>query len=208
MARRRAERGDDPERELELALARAKQHAKSAVSEALEAVRALLDAVSLATSGAPAHTHPLLELADRWLVRASEGLAAERVVTDELAAPFDTDIASELAVAPSGDRLVTGHGPGAMHELPGGRRLGVLEGSPSRVQGLAFDGAGTTLAAATDRSVTIYDPASGRRRLLLESPGGRLIGRVVISSDGRGPSSRPSRPAMSAPSAGKKTMAE
>ena len=98
MARRPAERGDGPERALELALARAKQHAKNAVAEALESARALLDAASLATAGAPSRANPLFEAADRWIARASRGWAtAEGGLSDELGASIAAALDEEIA---------------------------------------------------------------------------------------------------------------
>jgi hypothetical protein len=88
---------DGPERALDEALARAKRHAKSAVAEALEALRALLDAASLATSGAPAAHNALFESVDRWIARASRGWASEGGLSDgiaaEIAAALDLEIA-------------------------------------------------------------------------------------------------------------------
>jgi hypothetical protein len=98
VARRPAERrGDAPERELELALARAKQHAKSAVAEALAAVRALLDAASIATSGGPAGANPLFEVADRWIARASRSWAADGALSDELGVSIAAALDDEIA---------------------------------------------------------------------------------------------------------------
>ena len=91
------ERRPDPERALDEALARARRHAKSAVAEALEAVRALLDAASLATSGAAAADNALFEAVDRWIARASRGWASEGGLSDgiaiEIAAALDAEIA-------------------------------------------------------------------------------------------------------------------
>jgi hypothetical protein len=92
------ERRDDgaPERALDEALARARRHAKSAIAEALEALRALLDAASLATSGAPASHNALFESVDRWIARASRGWASEGGLSDgmirEIAAALDQEI--------------------------------------------------------------------------------------------------------------------
>ena len=88
---------DAPERALDEALARARRHAKSAVAEALEALRALLDAASLATSGVPAASNALFESVDRWIARASRGWASEGGLSDgvagEIAAALDLEIA-------------------------------------------------------------------------------------------------------------------
>ena len=86
-----------PESTLDEALARARRHAKSAVAEALEAVRALLDAASLATSGAPAASHPLFDSLDGWIARASHSWASEggssAGIAAEIAAALDLEIA-------------------------------------------------------------------------------------------------------------------
>jgi len=86
-----------PDRALDEALARARRHAKSAVAEALEAVRAILDAASLATSGAPTDAHPLFAVIDRWFARGSRGLSAEgglaSGITTEIAEALDQEIA-------------------------------------------------------------------------------------------------------------------
>ena len=93
----RPERDAAPESALDEALARARRHAKNALAEALEALRALLDAASLATSGAPAEAHPLFEAIDRWFARASRGFAAEgglaNGIVAEVAEALDLEIA-------------------------------------------------------------------------------------------------------------------
>jgi hypothetical protein len=89
--------GDAPERALDEALARARRHAKSAVAEALEALRALLDAASLATSGAPAADNALFESVDRWIARASRGWASEGGLSDGIAAEIATALDQEIA---------------------------------------------------------------------------------------------------------------
>ena len=86
-----------PDRALDEALARARRHAKSAVAEALEAVRAILDAASLATSGAPAEAHPLFEVIDRWFARASRGLAAEGGLASGITAEIAEALEQEIA---------------------------------------------------------------------------------------------------------------
>ena len=87
---------ESPERALDEALARAKRHAKSAVAEALEALRALLDAASLATSGAPAAHNGLFESVDRWIARASRGLASEGGLSDGIAAEIAAALDQEI----------------------------------------------------------------------------------------------------------------
>jgi hypothetical protein len=85
------------ERALDDALARARRHAKNAVAEALEALRALLDAASLATAGATAGDHPLFASIDRWIGRASRGWASDDGLSEglvaEIAAALDLEIA-------------------------------------------------------------------------------------------------------------------
>jgi predicted MarR family transcription regulator len=88
---------DDPERALADALARARRHANNAVAELLEAFRAVVDAASLAVSGAPAASNPLFEPVDRWIARASRGWAADGGLSSgiaaEVAAALDVEIA-------------------------------------------------------------------------------------------------------------------
>jgi hypothetical protein len=93
----RADSADAPERALDEALARARRHAKSAVAEALEAIRALLDAASLATSGAPAEMNPLFEAADRWIARASRGWAIEGGLSGGIASEIVEALEQEIA---------------------------------------------------------------------------------------------------------------
>ena len=97
------ERGDERDAEsgealpeLALALARARRHSRTALAEALEAVRALLDAAALATSGVPAEAHGLLRTAARGLERAASGLSPEAdgpAVVEALAEALDAEIA-------------------------------------------------------------------------------------------------------------------
>ena len=98
--RRQAERGaaDAPPGESAAeALARARQHALRALSEALEAGRALVDAASLAATGARASDHPLFAGADAWIAGTSQrlarggGLGAE--IGPALAEALDAEIA-------------------------------------------------------------------------------------------------------------------
>jgi hypothetical protein len=86
-----------PERALEDALARARQHAKNAIAEALEAGRALLDAASLATSGARAAEHPIFGRADAWIRDASGGLTASGGLPGDLAASLADALDAEIA---------------------------------------------------------------------------------------------------------------
>jgi hypothetical protein len=91
------DRTDAPDRAVAEALARARRHAKSAVAESLEAVRALLDAASLAVSGTAADANPLFEPVERWIARASHGWAADGGLSaglaSEIAAALDAEIA-------------------------------------------------------------------------------------------------------------------
>jgi hypothetical protein len=86
-----------PERSIEEALARARRHASTAVAEALEAGRALLDAASLATSGARAAEHPIFGRADAWIRDASGGLAASGGLPSDLAATLADALDTEIA---------------------------------------------------------------------------------------------------------------
>ena len=79
------------------ALARARRHARAAVAETLEVLRALLDAASLATSGVPAEQHPILarssSLIGEWSSRlASEGQVGADALTRALADALDAEI--------------------------------------------------------------------------------------------------------------------
>jgi hypothetical protein len=58
---------DPPPRTTDEALARARRHASAALAETTCAVRALLDAASLATTGAPSDAHAALAGAAAWL---------------------------------------------------------------------------------------------------------------------------------------------
>ena len=93
----RPERDAAPESALDEALARARRHAQSALAEALEAVRALLDAASLAPSGAPAEAHPLFAAVDRWFARASRGFAAEGELANGIVAEIAEALDQEIA---------------------------------------------------------------------------------------------------------------
>jgi hypothetical protein len=93
----RPDRDAAPESSLDEALARARRHAKSALAEALEAVRALLDAASLATAGATAETHPLFAAIDQWFARTSRGFAAEGGLAGGIVAEIAEALDSEIA---------------------------------------------------------------------------------------------------------------
>jgi len=75
------------------ALARARQHARSAASEALAAVYALLDAAALATSGLPSEANGMLAPIARLLAGLSDGLAPD---ADVMSAPLLTALADAL----------------------------------------------------------------------------------------------------------------
>lgn len=85
-----------PEASVEAALRRARDHLRNAVAEGIEAGRALLDAASLATSGALAADHPTFASADRWLHQASRGLATgsgdTHALIDAIAEALDAEI--------------------------------------------------------------------------------------------------------------------
>jgi len=71
--RARAAARPAPARGLEHALARARDHARTAAAEAALAARALLDAASLGASGVPAEGHAALRSLLRWLEEAAAG---------------------------------------------------------------------------------------------------------------------------------------
>lgn len=59
------------------ALARARMHARRSVAEALAALRALLDAVSLTATGSAGEEHEALRPLARWLERGAQRLAGD-----------------------------------------------------------------------------------------------------------------------------------
>jgi len=75
------------------ALARARQHARSAASEAVSAVHALLDAAALATSGLPSDASRLLAPLAQLLESLALGLAPD---SDAVSAPLLTALAEAL----------------------------------------------------------------------------------------------------------------
>jgi hypothetical protein len=91
------DRADAPDRAAADALARARRHAQNAVAESLEAVRALLDAASLAVSGAPAHANPLFEPVEGWIARASRGISSDGGLSAGLAAEIAAALDAEIA---------------------------------------------------------------------------------------------------------------
>ncbi len=82
--------GASAEPSVEEALARARRHARAAVGEGLEAVRALLEAAALATPGVPTGAQRLLSLASDALQELAATLGAEDRVTQ---AALDAEIA-------------------------------------------------------------------------------------------------------------------
>lgn len=85
-----------PEQRLDEALARARRHAKNALAEGLAAVRALLDATSLATSGAAAGEHPVFAVADAWIGDASRSLTHARGIPADLGAALAEALDAEI----------------------------------------------------------------------------------------------------------------
>lgn len=75
------------------ALARARQHARTAASEAVAAVHALLDAAALASSGLPAEASAWLAPIARSLEAVSAGLAPD---ADAVSAPLLAALAEAL----------------------------------------------------------------------------------------------------------------
>lgn len=79
------------------ALERAGVHARNAASESVLAVRALLDAIALLQSGAPATSRPVLAQAAAWLERIAKDLSpagsGEVALTQALAEALDAEIA-------------------------------------------------------------------------------------------------------------------
>jgi len=71
-SRDRRERIETPPRTLEEALERARRHGLAALAESAWAARALVDAASLAASGAPSDAHEWLARATAWLDAAAE----------------------------------------------------------------------------------------------------------------------------------------
>jgi hypothetical protein len=95
---RRARAPEPPPRTADEAVARARRHAFAALSETTQAVRALVDAASLATTGATSEAHASLAGATAWLDQLAERLesgagrsgaawldAIARVLDDEIA---------------------------------------------------------------------------------------------------------------------------
>jgi hypothetical protein len=81
---------------VEDALARARRHARNAAAEALEAVRALLDAIAILSGGATAESHAALSGAAQWLDELARQLAGgpgDATITRALADALDAEIA-------------------------------------------------------------------------------------------------------------------
>jgi len=89
--------GPESPRSVEEALARAGAHGRAALAEAAAAARCLLDAASLAASGAPAEAHAGLRRASGWLARAEalarEGSERSARWIEEVAEALDREIA-------------------------------------------------------------------------------------------------------------------
>jgi hypothetical protein len=98
VAQRPPDPGDpgSPEHTLDEALARARRHAKNALAESLEAVRALLDAAALATSGASSGEHPVFARADAWIRHTSAGLSNARGLPADLGAALADALDAEI----------------------------------------------------------------------------------------------------------------
>jgi hypothetical protein len=80
------------------ALARAHQHARSAASEAVSALHALLEALALATSGLPSDASRLLAPLARLLESLAQGLAPDAdAVSAPLLAAFADALDAEIA---------------------------------------------------------------------------------------------------------------
>jgi len=80
------------------ALERARRHASNALSEALAALHALIDAASLAANGTPADAHPVLRMLARSIDELAEQLASgssvvSPVVIDAVLDALDAEIA-------------------------------------------------------------------------------------------------------------------
>lgn len=82
-----------PPQSVEEALARARRHAFAALAETTLALRALVDATSLATTGAPSDSHAALAGATAWLERIAEQMQAG---AGRLGAPWLDAIAQVL----------------------------------------------------------------------------------------------------------------
>jgi hypothetical protein len=80
MKQRNDERGRGaslpPPRSADEAIARARRHALAALAETVHALRALVDAASLATTGAPSDAHAALAGASAWLDGIAEQMQA------------------------------------------------------------------------------------------------------------------------------------
>ncbi len=70
-AKPRAGGGDTTPRSFEESLARAREHARIALAEAVLAARCMLDAASLGATGVPAEGHEALRRTAQWLDRAA-----------------------------------------------------------------------------------------------------------------------------------------
>jgi hypothetical protein len=66
-----------PPRSVDEALTRARQHGFAALAECVQALRALVDAASLAATGAPSDAHASLSGASAWLDEIAEQMQAD-----------------------------------------------------------------------------------------------------------------------------------
>ncbi|MEM7412465.1 MAG: hypothetical protein AAF430_19705 [Myxococcota bacterium] len=81
---------------MDAALARARRHAAQALSEALLAGRALLDAAALATSGVGAAEHPLFATADAWVASRQRELRDRAPLASELGVALAEALDAEI----------------------------------------------------------------------------------------------------------------
>jgi hypothetical protein len=72
----RSAKAAPPPRSADEALARARRHALAALAESVQALRALVDAASLAATGAPSDAHASLSGASAWLDQIAERMQA------------------------------------------------------------------------------------------------------------------------------------
>jgi hypothetical protein len=94
-AARAAPRDEGPE-DARQALARAARHARAAAAEAVLAIRALLDAAALVSSGSAAEAHAALRGAAHWLDAVARGVAPDggrdAALAQALAEALDAEI--------------------------------------------------------------------------------------------------------------------
>lgn len=139
----RAHTGERPVQSVQEALDAARQHGRAAAGEALAALRALLDAAALASSGTPAAEHAWLARPAGLLQELAEELAGQGVVAESLlqavAEALDVEIQrwEERAREDADARAVLRAFLGLREVLwefgvrPGGRPAPRPEGAPS-----------------------------------------------------------------------------